>query len=270
VRVTSEWRPVQSVHMGGRWRLVLVCALGLSAIAVGGVSALAARGPVPLLCRADREPHIASSQSHQMPLGLSMDMVLPPLGDADCRVLRQQLQASASVARRYPTLLSPLAARFHPVGFYIPGMGLHMESPRGIDAEFNPYEPEYLLYDGMSYASRLVGLSYAAADPDKGIPDFFAGNHDVPHSHAYCPRQWGWSGDRSPGEPGCTRDNAKEGNTWMIHVWIVPGHPSPWGVFSSLNPNITMHGWDSMHPMTVPQLSCLYGTRSARNACAIR
>ncbi len=193
---------------------------------------------------------------------------MPAVTGAACTELVQQLTLASRIVRAFPTLASALHAGYHPVGFYGPGVGLHMERPQGVGSYFDPAQPTYLLYDGMAPGARLAGLAYQL-DDRTGVPEFFVGLHDMPHSHAYCPRRAGWTADREPGEPGCTRDNAVEGHRWMIHVWVIPGRPSPWGVFSSVNPALTMHGWDAAQPMTPHQLDCAYSPKGTPGCAPI-
>ena len=212
---------------------------------------------VPPACVANHEP-VVEAVHHAMPGGMHAHMDMAPLSAPVCRALRGELALASRAALRFPTLASADRAGYRPIGFYLPGTGLHMLTPRGFGAVFDPSAPTYLLYDGMTPNARVTGLAYQLDDPSGAIPAMFAGNHDMPHSHGFCPRRPGWSRDRVPGEPGCTQANAREANTWMVHAWVVPGRQSPWGVFSSLNPNLTWRGWDAQRPMTVKALNLAY------------
>ena len=247
------------------WCVALVASVAV-ATAVGFVVAVqgarsaprTTAGPsVPAWCVAGHEPVVAGVH-HVMPGNMRPDMVMAPLTAPVCRILRGQLALASRAALRLPTLASARRAGHRAVGYYLPGMGLHMLTPRGIGAVFDPSMPTYLLYDGTTPTARISGLAYMVDDPRDAIPDFFVGDHDMPHGHAFCPRRPGWSGDRVPGEPGCTHANAVDPNRWMIHAWVVPGRPSPWGVFSTLNPNLTWRGWDAQQPITVHGLNCAY------------
>jgi hypothetical protein len=251
----------------------VVTAVGLVGGAQGARSApTTAIGPgVSAWCVAGHEPVVAGIH-HVMPGRMRPDMVMTPLTAPVCRKLLGQLAFASRAALRLPTLASARRAGYRAVGFYLPGMGLHMLTPRRVGAVFDPSTPTYLLYDGTTPTARISGLAYQIDYPSGAIPDFFVGDNDMPHSHAFCPRRPGWLGGRVPGEPGCTRANAVDPNRWMIHAWVVPGRPSPWGVFSSLNPNLTWSGWDARRPMTVPGLNCAYTGRgrSCRIAAATR
>lgn len=216
--------------------------------------------PVPYGCKPNDAPHLASLHGHQHATGFDA-AAIAVLSSSVCAALRHQLALAATAATRAPTLADARRLGYKPVGFYSPGLGLHMETPRGIDKKFDPADPEYLLYGGNLPTSTIVGYAYSVDDP-VGVPRLFAGGHDVPHSHGYCDPLPGSTVARSPGDPGCTRENAVEGNTWLVHTWGVPGKPSPWGVFSDANPTLTPKGYDAAHPVTAHQLDCFYETKA--------
>jgi hypothetical protein len=99
-----------------------------------------------------------------------------------------------------------------------------------IDSVFDPAVPEMLLYGGDGPDSPVVGVTYYVVDHQ---PAGFAGDADVWHQHqnvcigpdgplfagdgvGHCRAPWKWS--------------------WMLHVWVVPGHEDPDGVFAMENP----------------------------------
>ncbi len=216
--------------------------------------------PVPYGCRPNDAPQLTSLHGHQHATGFDV-AAIAVLSSSVCSTLGHELALAATVATRVPTLADARRLGYKPVGFYAPGLGLHMETPRGIDKKFDPADPEYLLYGGDLPTSTIVGYAYAVVDPG-GVPQLFAGGHDVPHSHGYCKALPGTTASRAPGDPGCTRENAVDGSTWLVHTWAVPGKPSPWGVFSDANPALTPKGYDAAHPVTAHQLDCYYDTKA--------
>ena len=200
--------------------------------------------PSHVWCASDHEPSVPSLH-HEMPAGMRMTMVMPPLPTAECRGLHQQVLLAAKAAMRFPTLADAKRAGYQQVGYFFPGMGLHMARPQGISTVFDPSAPTFLLYDGTKPAARVSGLAYEIKDPTGAIPTFFVGNHDMPHSHAFCPKQPSWSDTRVPGQPGCSERDVFDANTWMIDAWVVPGRSSPWGLFSSLNLGVTWQGFNA-------------------------
>ena len=123
----------------------------------------------------------------------------------------------------------------------VPNMGAHLVHPeRTIDGEFDPSEPEFLLYTPHGDDDwELVGTGFilptGLVGPDH--PAGFAGPLDNWHVHySLC-----------IGDPARTRSAAKDeceargGNWvasfgWMIHTYV--WEDNPLGVFSMWNPNI--------------------------------
>jgi hypothetical protein len=218
---------------------------------------IAARAPYD--CRPDDTPHLTALGGHQHAQGFD-EAAIAVLPAATCAELQRQLAVTARAARIAPTLGDAERLGYKMVGFYSPGLGIHMERPRQIDTKFDPAEPAYMLYGGNLPSAPIVGFAFSVVDPN-GVPSMFAGGHDVPHSHGFCPGAKGQPA-LSPGQGTCTRANAIGGNEWLVHVWAVPGKPSAWGVFADANPALTPHGYDTEHLMSANTLDCFYDTKA--------
>lgn len=201
-------------------------------------SATAAPAPPPSACRPGSEPPMPMPGIGAMPA----QRVLAP---SVCRALLAQLGRARAAALRMPTLQDAIDAGYSFVAAYVKGTGSHFWRADWLDGTFDPNRPEYVLYGGNKRTSRIVGLAFAVYSDT--VPDFFVGPNDTPHQHAWCN---GPNGKEIPaGTPGCPRSKANQGNLWIIHVWIVPGRASPWGMFSSRNPYLTDKGWDPTAPI---------------------
>lgn len=183
------------------------------------------------------------SKQHQMPLVFHVRN----LTVAECRRLLGQLAIARRVVSRYPYRYQAIAAGYGFLAAYVPGTGSHYLIDTGIPTSFDPAKPTFMLYDGDRDHSRLVGIAYEQHSVNP--PALFAGPDDVPHRHAWCPAIPPSTVARVPGDAGCFDYNAAGAHDWLVHVWIVPGRPSPAGMFSAENPNLTAHGWDPKHPL---------------------
>ncbi|HEY8524908.1 MAG TPA: hypothetical protein VIL48_08105 [Acidimicrobiales bacterium] len=158
----------------------------------------------------------------------------------DQRRLQAQLAEAGEVIDRYPTVADAEAAGYRQISPYVPGIAAHWING-DFDGEFDPGEPEMLLFNGTEPASQLVGLSYAATGP--APPEGFVGPNDVWHSHPGLCMVGGFvvGIDGTP-EELCTsiggEINTGLADLWMAHLWQVPGWESPWGLFSGENPTI--------------------------------
>ncbi|HEY8546131.1 MAG TPA: hypothetical protein VIL36_13825 [Acidimicrobiales bacterium] len=167
-----------------------------------------------------------------------------PIEDPEDQVaLQEQLQQAGAVIQKYPNIAAAEAAGYHQISPYVPGIGAHWINNRLLDTEFDPAEPEMLLFNGTEPTSELVGLSYAAVsqEPVEG----FVGPNDVWHAHpGLC-----MLGGLVIGIDGTPEDlcesvggNIASGlsDLQMAHLWQVPGWESPWGLFSAENPLINV------------------------------
>jgi hypothetical protein len=167
-----------------------------------------------------------------------------PIDDPDDLVaLQEQLSAAGEVIDRYPTVADAEAAGYYQISPYVPGIAAHWINGGLLDGEFDPAEPEMLLFNGTQPDSELVGLSYASVGDE--APDGFVGPNDEWHAHTgLC-----MTGGLVVGIDGTPEELCESvggniarqlGNLWMAHLWQVPGWESPWGLFSAENPNINV------------------------------
>ncbi len=161
---------------------------------------------------------------------------------ADQLALQDQLEASAAVIDRYPTIADAEAGGYRQISPYVPGIGAHWIN-FDLDGSFDPGKPEMLLYNGTEPTSRIVGLSYAATGPE--APEGFVGPNDGWHTHpALCMLGGLVVGIDGTPEELCESIggdiNSALGDLWMAHLWQVPGYESSWGLFSAENPNINV------------------------------
>lgn len=157
--------------------------------------------------------------------------------------LQAQLQAAGAVIQQYPDIAAAEAAGYHQISPYVPGIGAHWIDTGLLDAEFDPAQPEMLLFNGTEPTSQLVGLSYAAIsdEPVEG----FVGPNDTWHAHpGLC-----MLGGLVVGIDGTPEELCRSvggeiasglANLQMAHLWQVPGWESPWGLFSAENPLINV------------------------------
>jgi len=145
-----------------------------------------------------------------------MDVLL-----SDVRAATQQFTStSAATSAGYAEDVHCVA---HPT---MGAMGVHWVNEPLIDPEFNPLQPEALLYEPQADgSSRLVGVEYIVIDAGQERPTFAGHPMDV--------------GGVPPLE-------AAEVPHWSLHVWVHEDNPS--GPFAPFNPNVTCeHATEAAH-----------------------
>jgi hypothetical protein len=163
-----------------------------------------------------------------------------PMTDAGA-TLGHQLQTARDAAARYPTVAEALADGYQLSSLYVPGQGAHFSKMPAMDGDFDPAEPEMLMFDGTVPESRLMGMSYFIISRD-ALPDGvgFAGDNDQWHKHDFvCQNTDGVAVSRRECDPGGTGTLVPVGG-WMLHTWVVPGCESDWGLFSGANPRLKL------------------------------
>ncbi|HVJ98768.1 MAG TPA: hypothetical protein VNC41_18205 [Acidimicrobiia bacterium] len=183
--------------------------------------------------------HGIGNHAHGPQQWISMD-------DATTNTLNQQLAQAATVIPEFPTAAHAMAAGYMQVTPWMPGIGAHYLNVGYLFA-FEPENPAFLLYNGNSPSSVLVGVSHALlAGPT--APAGFAGPNDTWHEHpALCliGGTFVIGADNTPKElcesVGGTKSNGFFGNhLWMMHLWQVPGWSSSWGLMSGESPAINL------------------------------
>jgi hypothetical protein len=200
------------------------------------MSSAALDGSTPCEKAAAVTPALAQGGAAHGHFGPTVDQ---PLDAATAAELERQLAAARSFATRFPTAADAVAAGYAKGVPYLPCIAAHYTNHAYVDGAFDPGQPEQLLYGGNTADAPLVGVSYlvfSGANPPEG----FAGPNDEWHQHVgLCVR-----GDAVIGGTGLTDEQCaqrggrktEEGEAWMLHVWLVPGHESAWGIFSGDNP----------------------------------
>ena len=123
----------------------------------------------------------------------------------------------------------------------VPNMGAHFIHPiRALDGQFNPAEPEILLYTGSEeFGWRLVGTSFVLPREQVGDehPETFLGPLDNWHIH-YSLCTGPNANSRSTTPEQCAEENGVwlPSYGWMIHAWV--WDENPMGVFNMWNPSV--------------------------------
>ena len=164
-----------------------------------------------------------------------------PLEAATAAMLDRQLADARSFVTRFPTAADALAYGYTKGVPYLPCIAAHYTKRSYQDDVFDPARPEQLLYGGNGAEAPVVGASYlvlSGANPPEG----FAGPNDEWHQHiGLCLRDDVVIGGTGLSDEQCTVRGGRKtvsGEAWMLHVWLVPGHASSWGIFSGENPSI--------------------------------
>jgi hypothetical protein len=172
---------------------------------------------------------------------LDPDSWVPMTDAAQCEALAGELQASRAVAMRYPTVADAQAAGYQQGDRYFAGLGVHYQRWDLLGA-FDPERPVQLLYDGTAPDDGLVGLSYVVQQAGGVAPEGFTGSNDRWHRHRkFCldldACNVNLSSDVLSPEECAAIGGTHVPNTdgWMLHVWVVPGCESDWGMFSGAN-----------------------------------
>ncbi len=132
----------------------------------------------------------------------------------DMDPLDAELAQLASTTRFYDTAPEALAQGFDSTGtVYVTGMGHHWPMVSRIDGQFNPNEPEFVLYvqNQATGVWEFVAVEYAVvpdpADPTRA-PEGFSGDQDA------------WAFNTAQG-------------VWTLHCWIELENAD--GIFAPMN-----------------------------------
>lgn len=165
------------------------------------------------------------------------------INDAATRdLLGEQLTIARQAALSFPTAGDAKNAGYIRITGYLPCIGAHWIKPSLMDDKFDPAAPEMLLYDGSGLDAKMIGLSYWARTGVNNPPDGFAGPNDVWHQHlGLCVGAGGVLGNEATTPEECARRGGQKtdgSDSWMVHVWVVPGWESAWGLFSGEHPEL--------------------------------
>lgn len=180
------------------------------------------------------------------------DQFEQPMGEATRAQLAKQLEVTRQVALQYPTVADAVAAGYHRVGPFIPGLGAHYMNSARVAKTLNPdgvvddsdlHDPIMFIYDGLKPQSHVAGLMYYSMA--KQEPQGFAGPNDVWHFHTNLCLVYGATGidlpygaDQEVSQEQCDKVHGQlmKQSNWMVHVWTVPGYESSVGTFSHTSP----------------------------------
>ncbi len=178
-----------------------------------------------------------------------------------CDKLKKLLNDTRAYAAKYPKLKDAFADGFEFITPWFAGAGAHIGKWEDYDDKIEPGRPEVLIYDGNGPESNVVGAMYSVMsdiEPKKMTP----GANDVWHQHkGLC-----WTSDKAQLEriglqPGSKVVIGGEAATkqwcqdiwkgqveemaslWMMHMWVVPGCTSNYGVFSHDLPYLTYRNY---------------------------
>jgi hypothetical protein len=197
--------------------------------------------------------------------GHQHEQVLVALDPATEAALAPQIASTEQWIARYPTARDAIADGFQLTGPYMPGIGAHygqlssLLRPGGglgvLGADGKVTEAgldtaPFLIYDGPGADAELAGFMYLSSRmPSQGQPDGFVGPNDVWHTHQnICvgyhdgKAQAPYGVDSSVTKEQCDRYPGSvliPDTPYMIHVWSVPGHESPEGIFSDVTSALT-------------------------------
>ncbi len=147
-----------------------------------------------------------------------------PLSGPDCLSLNISLNKARTYARQFPTKGVAEANGFHYLAPWIPGQGTHhVNEAAGVTAEFNPDQPNMLMYDGSGPNAKLTGMVWVVRSgmmPPEGFP----GDNDHWHNHeklCFTPAEFVVGDNISDAlctsRGGVNRDTSGD---WLVHVWL--------------------------------------------------
>jgi hypothetical protein len=147
-----------------------------------------------------------------------------PLSAEHCLALNIQLTIAANYAKQFPTAGVAEANGWHHLAPWIPGQGTHhVNVERGVTAEFDPLQPNLLMYDSNSDSGKLTGMVWAV-NSGPHPPAGFLGDNDHWHYHeTLCYIDGPFIvGDNITDEECASRGgvNQDTSNIWLLHVWL--------------------------------------------------
>jgi hypothetical protein len=125
----------------------------------------------------------------------------------------RELAAARSATAKYHDIAQAEADGYVDINLYESGEGFHWVKPSLIDAEFDPAQPEVLLYAPVPGEQRLQLVAVEYLVPlSEPRPAGFTGSADV------------W------------REDVEEFGLWELTAWIWEHNPN--GLFTYLNPRV--------------------------------
>jgi hypothetical protein len=149
-----------------------------------------------------------------------------PLSAKDCVWLNWYLAHAEAYAAQFPTAGVAEANGWHHLAPFISGQGTHhVNIEAGVTSEFDPYQPNMLMYDGNGDSARLTGMVWAV---NSGMhpPEGFPGMNDHWHYHDYLCYVYNPGpfiiGDGLTDAQCAARGgtNVDSSDIWLLHVWL--------------------------------------------------
>ena len=167
-----------------------------------------------------------------------------PIADqATRRTLAREVRAARDAVAGITTIEDALERGYLPATVDLAWSGMHFVDPQAVDKPFEPARPTHLIFDRDGPGGRLIGLMYYVKSKGQP-PDGFAGSNDQWHNHTTACM----AGDLMVALGDVTSSTCetlggvisvlpkKFTNSWMVHLWAVPGQRNPWGLFASASP----------------------------------
>jgi hypothetical protein len=194
---------------------------------LGAFEEIAAKESAPLSGRVDHGGHGEAGPE-------------PPIAtEGEARdALAGELRAAAQAACRLRSPEDASRAGYLLSSSYTQGVGTHWINWRLVDAPFDAARPSMLLFAPRRGETTLVGLSYWTRTADGDAPEGFSGTADHWHAHDGLCFDARGALDRENVATSAECDGAwlNGSDIWMLHAWVVPGQPNPWGLFAPMNP----------------------------------
>lgn len=144
-----------------------------------------------------------------------VSLAVPTSNESELALIGPELAAARAGTARYRQLENALADGYEDLSLCVPGQGCHFLNFGLLDSEFDPGNPEIVLYSPQGDHMGLVGVEYAVpfrgTDDPGPAPDGFAGEADV------------WDANFTF-------------QLWTLHAWVWRNNPD--GMFTDLNPRV--------------------------------
>jgi hypothetical protein len=180
-------------------------------------------GRSPFHLDSERKNHMSKHNGRILALSVSALLIgLAACDSGPAAVEDDLLTRVQQETARFQSTQAATAAGYEPHGPCVAnpelgGMGFHWIKQELVDPEFDPMQPEALLYAPNPDGSlRLVGVEYIVINTGQPRPEFDGHPFDI----------GGVGPLMAAGVPH-----------WSLHVWI--HEPNPRGVFSTYNPTVS-------------------------------
>lgn len=167
----------------------------------------------------------AVNDGHTTDFFSSYSVAKGPLSQSDCQEVVGYLNGAAAYAGRFPTVADAQAAGWIQATVWTPHQGLHFVDPARITGPFEPTRPNYLMYNGTSPTSKIVGMMFlvqSGTSPPAGFP----GANDHWHNHdplCYKAGAIPYIIGEHMSDSLCIAlggVNTNFSGQWMVHVWL--------------------------------------------------